>query len=317
MAPIIYVETLRFDAGMFKPKTQGQYRVYFRNAGGAPLEIKAITAANGLKVDPSYPKSVAAGATGFVDCTFETPTRAEGFIYQLSIESNDAVRPMLNVAVTGQSKPFVEVQPTTGIDFSNRVRTFTVPRIATLMYNGSGTIEYKTPQSSSPKFEAELKSTRQPTMSILTVKAKPPFDQGDNLGVITIETNQPEQPVAHVPVKLTMPRRIELNPAAVALGSPQVVQQFTVTLVNSGEKPLNILEIKKSKPEIQTQFFPEPDGMSYRLQITIPVGFTCGPEGESVTVRTDDEEYKEIVIPVRFGNPARARMIRPTTRPTR
>jgi thiol-disulfide isomerase/thioredoxin len=311
--PFISVDAMRFDAGLFKPKSQGQYRVYFRNSGGAPLEIKAITAASGLKVEPSYTKSLTPGATGFVDCSFETPVRPEAFIHQLSIESNDAVRPMLNVAIAGQSKPLVEVQPASGVDFSNQVRSFSVPRLASLVYNGSGTIEYKTPQTSSPKFEAELITKGQSTMTILKVTAKPPFDQGLNVGTITIETNQPDQPVVQVPVKLTMPHRIEVNPATILIGSPQVVQQFTATIVNSGDKPLNILEIKKSKPEIQTQFFPEPDGLSFRLQITIPVGFNCAPEGETITVRTDDPEYKEIVIPVRLGVGSRARLVRPTT----
>ena len=313
--PVIKVETFRFDAGAFKPKSQGTYKVYVRNAGGQPLEIKTVTGSNGLKVDAAYPKTLAPGATGALNCTFETPVKPEPFMHQLRVESNDPIRPNLDLAIVGVSKPFVEVQPVSGVDFSNRVRTFTVPRIATLVFNGAGTVEYKEPQSSSSKFTAEIKRTGQPNIAILTVKANPPFDQGDNNAAISIETNQPDQPTVQVPVKLYMPRRIEVNPAAILLGPPQMIQQISVTVVNSGDKPVNIKEIKKSKPEIQTQVSPEPDGMSYKLQVTLPVGFTCAPEGENVTVLTDDAEFGEIVVPIRPSGPQR-RFLRPaTTRP--
>ncbi|MBI4578693.1 MAG: DUF1573 domain-containing protein, partial [Planctomycetes bacterium] len=196
---MLQLESMRQDAGLFKPKTQGQYKVYLRNAGGSPLEIKNVVTPAGLTVDPSYPKTVSPGATGFLVCTFETPAEPKPFEHLVMLESSDPIRPRMGVTVLGQSKPYIEVQPVTGVDFSSRVRTFSVPRIATLIYNGPAEkIEYKTPTSSSPKFEAEIRPTRQPHVAIITVKAKPPFDLGETKATISIETDQPEQPVVEV-----------------------------------------------------------------------------------------------------------------------
>jgi hypothetical protein len=216
---------------------------------------------------------------------------------------------MLTLSVVGQSRPFVEVQPASGIDFSNRVPTFSVPRIATLIYNGSGKIEYAKPQSSSPKFEAELRETRQPSIAIITVKANPPFDKGENKATITLQTNQPEQPTVQVPVKLQMPARIEVTPPNIAISNTSATQQVMVALNNSGSTSLSILEIIKSHPEIQTQFYPEPDGKSYRLQVTLPAGLSLGAEGGKVTIRTDDKEYGEISIPIRVERVALQRRV--------
>lgn len=311
--PVLTVEAFRQDAGLFKPKSTGHYKVYFRNNGSQPLEIKEVKPSNGLTIDPSYPKTLGPRATAFLECSFETPSQPIPFVHQVLLQTNDRSRPMQSVAITGRSLPYVEVQPETGIDFSDRVRTFTVPRIATLMYHGPGQVEYKEPKSSSPKFQAEIRPTRQPTCSIITVKALPPFDQGETRATIVIETNQSEQPVVHVPVKLTMPERIEVRPAEIDLTPSPSSRQISVRLINSGEAPFKILEVNKSKPEIEADIQREPDKLSYKLQVTIPGGFVCGPEGERITIRTDDKEYGEIVIPIRTAG-GRARPAPPSAR---
>jgi hypothetical protein len=49
-----------------------------------------------------------------------------------------------------------------------------------------------------------------------------------------------------------------------------------------------------------TQFFPEQNGWSYQLHVTVPVDFVPAAGGDRVVIQTDDPEYKEIVIPVLF-----------------
>lgn len=295
----LMVEALRQDAGLFKPKSKGEYKLYYRNTGTTPLEVKSIKPASlGLTIDESYTKTLAPGSTAFVLCRFEAPDKPETFAHQLTFETSGA-NPILNISITGKVKQLIEFQPVSGIDFSNNVRKLPM-RIATVVYNGSGQLEFKAPKSSSPKFEASIES-RPHNIWILTVKALPPFEEGETTAAITIETNQPEQPVVEVPVKLSIPKRIEVTPASITLPQSRTTQQASVSIVNSGESALNVLEVKKSRPEIQTQFYPDTDGRSYKLQITVPSDFACGPKGETITIRTDDKEFGEIVIPVRGG----------------
>ncbi len=299
---MLYVETLRQDAGAFAPESKGSSRVYFRNAGGQPLTVREVTSSDGLSVSPDYPKTVAPGATASLLCTFHTPKGGQPFTYQLGIATNDPARPITTLAIVGESKPLVEVQPESGIDFSNRAKTFSVPRIATLVYNGQGTVEYKNAKSSSPKFEADIRPTRaQSNIHVLTVKAIPPFEPGEYTANITIETNQPEQSTVQVPVKLVMPKRIEVSPAYVSLANSGTIQQASVTIVNSGSKSLNILGVETSKPGIQTQFYPDTDGLSYKLQVTVPPGLVAPGEGERITIKTDDKEFGQIVIPIKVS----------------
>jgi thiol-disulfide isomerase/thioredoxin len=306
---VLSVEALAQDAGLFKPKSKGEYKLYYRNTGTQPLEIKSIKGASpGVTIDESYAKTLAPGATAFVICSFESPAKPENFVHQVSLESN-AAGPALNVMITGKSRPYIEVQ-TAGrtVEFVTGVRTFSVPRLATLIYNGQDKVEYKEPKSSSAKFEATIDP--RPGMALVTVKALPPFEQGEHKATITIETNLPEQPVVEVPVRLVMPPRIEVKPAVLEAPLGRSGLPLIVNIVNSGAA-FNILGIDKSKPEIQTQGFPEADGVSYRLQVTLPTDFVIAPEGEKITLRTDDKEYGEIVIPIRQGTSQRAGLPRP------
>ncbi|HPZ96939.1 MAG TPA: DUF1573 domain-containing protein [Phycisphaerae bacterium] len=312
------VDALSQDAGLFKPKTKGEFKLYFRNDGAQPLEIKDIQASPGLTIEPGYPTLVASKATAFVTCSFETSARPEQFMHYVTFHTNGA-NPTVKVTIVGRVRPYIELQPVSGIDFSNRARTFSVPRIATLIYNGPGEIEYKKATSSSPKFEPAI-DVRRPDIAILTVYPKPPFEPGENNAIITIETNQPEQPTVQVPVKLFMPKRIEVTPATVQVPPTRTVYQTQVSITNSGTTSLDILGIDKSNPEIQTQFYPEPDGLSYKLQLTFPPNFSAGPEGETVTVRTSDSEFAKIVIPIRGGAGPRMRgsspqLVSPAGRP--
>lgn len=297
--PVLSIEALTQDAGLFKPKSEGQYKLYYRNTGTQPLEIKQIKPASpGVTIDESYAKTLAPGATASVTCTFQTPAKPEPFVHQVSLESNGAI-PTLNVMITGKSRPWIEVQ-TAGRTVEFAVpRTFTAGRLATLIYNGQDKVEYKQPKSSSPQFEATVEA-RTPIMGLVTVKALPPFEPGEHTATITIETNLAEQPVVEVPVKLWMPARIQAKPAALEIPALGGLRQGSVSIENVGPTGINILGVEKTNPEIQTQFYPEPDGLSYRLQVIVPNTVVFGPQGEKITIRTDDKEFSQIVIPVRL-----------------
>ena len=72
---------------------------------------------------------------------------------------------------------------------------------------------------------------------------------------------------------------------------------------NNGEKSLNILGVKSSNEKLITQFFPSQDGFTYQLTIFVPAP-SAGegpPASEKVTLRTDDPEFGEIEIPIKFN----------------
>lgn len=179
--------------------------------------------------------------------------------------------------------------------------------MATIVYNGTEEVEYLSAESSSPKFEAKVEKLKAGQNAKVVVEPKPPFDQGELAAVIKVKTSCKQQPIVEIPVKLYSPKRIEVTPEAVVLDGAGRMQKYSVVIANNGLEDLYILGVTKSNTRIRAQFSPEADGFSYKLDVTLPMNYVPAPGGDKLTIRTNDKEFGEIVIPIRSDR----RLIRP------
>jgi thiol-disulfide isomerase/thioredoxin len=311
-APKLSLDSRQQDVGRRKAAETVKYNLRYRNQGTMPLQISSISPSEGVKVDPGFTKSLESGATGMVQVEFATPEKPGEFSKTLTIVSNDTVRSPTVVELSGAVRSLIEVDPPVGVDFSRRPRIHDLPRLATLIYNGQGEIKYGKIESDSPKFRAEIKQVpNAAAYATLTVFAVPPFEPGENKGVLHIQTDKPDQPVVDVPATLFLPPRIEVLPAELTLGPTPRVLQSEISITNNGQSPIHMLEITRSNDKIGTQFYPEPDGASYRLHVTFPVNYVPPAAGDKITIRTDDAQFKEIVIPIKPGGPQAVSQIPP------
>lgn len=294
------VESTRQDIGEVKPAAPATARVYLRNDGMQPLNIISVATSEGLTVEPGYPTTLASGASAALSCRFTAAAQPSSFEHKLTINSNDAARPKLDITLVGSVQPYLEVQPKTGIDFGRNPRTQTMGRMATIVYNGpdDADIQYLSAESSSPKFEAKVEKLGTSKNAKLVVNPKPPFDLGELNAVIKVQTTCKEQPTIEVPVKLYHPKRVEVTPEAVVVDGTGRMQRYSVTIAYNGLEDLHILGVTKSDNRIRTQFYPEADGFSYKLEMTLPMNFTPSAD-DKITIRTNDKEFGEIVIPIR------------------
>ena len=155
--PSLMLDSLRQEIGMRKPGETVQHGLNLRNTGSEPVEIKSVKAASDdVKVDSNYDKAIAANSNRLVKLEIKVPDKPGPFTQNITIQSNDPKHPEQTVTLAGTARPFVEVQPPTGITFKGNPRVQNIPMLATLIYNGAGKIEYGKPESSSPKFEARI-----------------------------------------------------------------------------------------------------------------------------------------------------------------
>jgi len=297
--PMISIESTRQDTGSHKSGALVKYNLYYRNDGRKPLTVTKVSGTEGIKINPDYAKTLQPTMSGMIKIEFSAPKEPGEFSRNVTIESNAPGRSPLVVVLTGATRPYVEADPV-AVDFSRNPRLHAMPRLVTLSYNGQGTVKYLKAESSSPKFEAQVQAMEGTPYAKLTVKSKPPFEIGETRGVIRVTTDCPEQPTLELPVMLFLQARIEIDPAEVVLPKTGQQHQSRVSITNNGERPLHILGASRSNEKIKTQFHPQRDGKSYRLQLTFPAGYQPAPKGDRVTIRTDDAEYKEIVIPIRL-----------------
>ena len=306
--PVFEIISTAQNLGKRAAGEQGTYDLYFRNGGGRPLEIAKVSTSLGATVNPGYAKTIAPGAAGMIQVGFTAPTQPGPFSQMITIESNDPNRSPATVTSSGQVRPYIEIEPAGGADFSRRRETHARPCSLKLTYTGTGPIQFISAVSNSPKFEVELRRVADANFAGLIVRAKPPFDPGENKGAIRVTTDCPQQQVVEVPVRLYMPSRIEVTPAELLfMKGPRQALTRAVTINNYGDKPISILAVRRSQDKLMTQFFPGQDGWSYQLRVTVPADFVPAAGGDRVVIQTDDPEYKEIVIPVSFRSPGQMR----------
>jgi hypothetical protein len=296
--PRLTVEAAQQNVGMAKPGAKVTYRLYCRNDGGQALSLTSVASPQGVTVQPGYSTTLQPGATTAIVCEFEAGAKPGPFSHQITINSNDGARPRLDVTLVGAVRPYVEVEPPGGIDFGRNPRIQSMGRMATLLYNGADSVDYLSASSSSPKFEATVEKLRAGQNAKLIVNAKPPFEIGEHKAVITVKTTCKEQPTVEVPVSLYNPKRIEVQPAEVVVGGPERMPRITVEINNNGMESLHILGVDSSNKRIRTQFYPEPDGFSYKLVLILPGNYVPPAGGDKITIRTDDKDFGELVIPI-------------------
>ena len=299
-APKLAFKSKRIDTGQHKPAQTVSHKIAYRNDGGQPLTIKSISGSQGLTIKPGYATTIAPGKSGEVETGFKTPGQAQSLAYTVTFESNDPTHTKQMVELTGLTRPWIDVEPIEGVDFGRKVPTFSMPRLATLIYNGTEPIKYLKTESTSKTFSGEVKLIQKGPNAMVIVKAHPPFEPGENQAMITITTDCKQQPEAKLPIRLFLPPRIEITPPVVQVAKQSRLQKLEVKIANNSASSMHILGVEKSNNTILTQFFPEPDGLSYKLVMTFRKNFTCSPGGEKITIRTDDPEYGEIVIPIKM-----------------
>lgn len=300
-APRVAVESLRQYTGKHKPGEEVSYEVRFRNDGMRALVVSDITGSEGVTVQEGWAKEVRPNASAGATCKFKAPEQPGLSVHQVTITSNDPSRPNVMVALVGDVLPLLEINPPTGVDFGRNPRIYTMSRMATVQYNGSERIEYVSAKSDNEKFEATVERIGETPHAKVIVSTRTPFEIGKHTAAITIETTCRDQPTIELPVVLDQPPDIELIPAVVNVPPGGKLHRETVTINNNTMDSLNILGIDPSNRQIRTQFYPEPDGFSYRMEVTFLSNFECAPGGEKITLRTDHDKYSEIVIPIRMA----------------
>lgn len=299
--PSLDMSVMLLEVGNRKPSEETKQDIYFRNGGGKPLEIARVTGTPGVTIEPNYTKTIAPGAAGMITATFLAPKNPGPFTERVTIESNDTSRPSISVALRGTTRAYVEVEPVGGIDFGRRREDHANPRAVKLTYTGPGKIKYLKAESTSPQFIPHLEQDEATGVARVEVEAKPPFAQGVNKATVRVTTDNDTQPMIEVPVALTMPSQVTLEPGQLLfLKGETRLQRKGVKINNYGEKPLHILAIERSNSKLLTQFFPDEDGMSYQLFVSVPAEFQPSPQGEELLLRTDSADFKEMRIPLVF-----------------
>jgi hypothetical protein len=259
-APDIARSPGRLEFGTVTTAESVDRRLIVANFGTEPLEITStsVTGADAgeFTVVDAGSSTVAPGNQTEVRVRF-APGTAGAKSAQLEIESNDPDEGTLTVPLVGTgvvaAVPELSVSPT-DIDFGTVAVGDTVTEDATVTNTGDANLTITAVTVTGPDagaFDAPSVAdpiTLAPGESVTEAITFAPTSSGDKSATITIESNDPEQPLTNVSVSGTAAETlpvIEVDPSSVEFGEVTVGEAATdsVAVTNTGDAPLELTSV--------------------------------------------------------------------------
>lgn len=303
----------------------------FRNEGTETLRILKAKPRCSCSVADNYTKAVEPGATGLMPFVLKTDSKHGKVNEWLTIDTNDPVRPVMKITLTGVVKTVCELEVVSDYTHDQEVARFAeaqdpsakppeFPRKSKAyfsrieaddylhrvikMRNTSGQPLSLTPHPlpANARFIIDCKETVVGEEFELTVSSNGPFPEGTTSVPITFKTNIEDQPFFRVFAYAYVPPRIEVRPTKIVFEPDRPSRlEREIQIANNGTTPFEIVSIACSEPRFNLRLDPpDPADPKKRIvRLTIPSKSFRIPEyGELVEIKITDAEMPVIRLDV-------------------
>ncbi|MBN1491583.1 MAG: DUF1573 domain-containing protein, partial [Phycisphaerae bacterium] len=302
--PVIQVDNAEHDFGSVwaGPKLTHTFKI--TNAGTAPLKILSIKLTCDCTEAAKTPESLAPGETG--DFPFVLDTKKVRNVYRrtILILSNDPVTPTLQLAVKGESKQRIKIEPAgayfgilSGSEPQTRVIRITNNMDAPLKLTFGGL-------PANAQFAFELQETTPGKQYELRVATVPPYTPGELQALIGLRTNLAEEPAISIRAYARVPDRVDVVPTMILVPKTEAEDKGHTTLMrltNYGTPPVKLVEVVTPNPAITSTIIENEANKQYTVRVEFPAGYVPPETGAAITLRTDDAEKSTFEIPLKPG----------------
>ena len=301
----IAVEPLLLDFGPVVVGRSAQQTVTVRNTGSATLRIASVQSS-----DPAFTFvggtefELDPGALRELDVTF-VPTTVGAHQAELSVQSDAPDEPTVTVALSGTAlgAPDIAVEPAQ-LNFGQVVVGRSAQRTLAVHNHGTDTLEVSSIRCSDAAFTVVEGATFQlaagGTQQVLV--AFSPVSVGDQQCVLSIQSNDADQPIVTVALSATaagLPR-IEVAPDSIDFGQVGLGEsaQQSLAIRNSGSAELQVSDLQSSEPDFavtgDTEFQLAP-GDSREVGVAF-VPSAVGAQQAALTIPSNDPEQPTFTV---------------------
>jgi hypothetical protein len=315
----IEVEPKEFNFGEVWQGMLAKKEFTIKNTGEGALTIDARSSC-GCTV-PSKPKSpLPPGESTTFTITYDTSRLGEAHKV-VTLATNDAAQPALQIPVNGNVKPLFETSPATLLNFEWLDVEDETSKALTLRnkYDKPLTLHLREGQEFGT-FKIDLKEIKPGEEYELTATTKPPLKLGYNGTMVHLETGLPDLPPLTVQVTGNAQPRVFLSPFVLAVtpDDPQPNQQI-VRVQYKKNHPVSVVGVKADLPGITSEVLPDvemPAGAQsgfHQIRVSLPPTADFPEQGAKIIVTTSDPDpaYQTLELPIR-KQPSRKKA---TTRP--
>ena len=289
------------DLGTVTAGETVKYAFKLRNVGDAPLEILKVKGTCGCTVIKTYDRTIAPGAVGEIPLVLSTRGMKGPFAKTVKLETNDPSQPKVNLKLTGKVFQWIEMSARGGVNFGRVLTSHAEPvtRTITLTSNADVPMTMELVKVTNERFTAELKMVEQGKTYELTARIIPPFELGAHKASVELKTNLAKMPKYNVRLTLYVQPRVSVMPARLKV--PPITRRATklfAFISSYGPTPVHVLEATATDPKLLVQLSTVKNGAKYKVLITVPIGYELSKSDATIVIKTDDEEYARIEVPI-------------------
>jgi len=228
--------------------------------------------------------------------------RATGgkFSKSITITTNDKVNPTTKLWLTGVARH--RVAAPAAIPFASVKADVETVKTVTITNNTETSLKLTMPETkvdSKNPFKYELTEKEPGKTFELKVTTVPPLAEGRVSSELVIGTNIKEQPEVKIRLSLNVPPRIQVKPSLIAYNPRRTTVPVTVT--NNGLTDVKVVGAETDDPALDVSVHEVEEGKRYTLKVTFPENYKPPKDNANrkLTIKTDDPEKGEIVVPIR------------------
>jgi len=299
-APRAVVDKPVVDVGKVKKGDPIQHEFVIRNAGDAPLEITEVKPSCGCTV-AEYDAVIAPGATGRVKTVVKTDSFGGGIAKSVTVFTNDAGNPRLNLVVKALIHEAVVARP--GYARFMTVQGQPVDTSVQTVSSTDGTdIEVLSVKSPYP-FVKAIHSRDEDKAGRWRVELS--LDGGAPAGpladYVVVRTNHPEQAEVKIAVSGLVRPIIAVAPKVADFGRREVVepQSKSLEVKNLGPAAVELTEATSDVAGLEAVIESIEEGRHYRIQLTLTDALPKGDFEGRLTIKTSSARQPVIEVPLR------------------
>jgi hypothetical protein len=279
------------------------------NEGSETLEIKAVRPTCGCTV-ADFDREIAPGQKGAVRAKLDTSDFSGPVSKSILVMTNDPETPTVSLVIRGQVKPYVEVLPRALVRFNAIQHQDAAEKV--LLVGAADVDEFKITSiepsedylvtSVRPLEKDERIADRSDSQYELTLSLADDAPVGPVNGQVVVHTDNPKAKAIPIRVFGVVRSLLHVTPPSLQFGAVEAAVKPGRNLVVVSNRPDADVEITGAEvddPAFEVAVYPIQEGHRYQVTVTLSADASAGNHEGTVTLKTTDPEYPEVMVPVR------------------
>ena len=301
LGPKIQFQTPVYDFGKVKSGDPVKYTFIFTNTGDELLILTNVQPSCGCTTAGDWSRQVEPGKTGTIPVQFNSANYGGQVLKTVTVTSNDKTQPSVGLQLKGTVWKPIDVQPQFAVMTIPADTQTNVTTKVHIVSNLEEPVTLSAPESSNPKFTAELKTNTVGKDFDMTITASPPFEQPNLQGQITLKTSSTNVPTLSVTAWANVQQAVVVSPPQIMLPAGPLAskQTISVAIQNNGANPMKLTEPVIDAKGVEVTLTEPNPGRSFTAALNFPQGFELaqGTRAE-FSVKSDNPKFAVIKVPV-------------------